>query len=362
MATAAPPDRYLRDYYADDELSGEEMGVGELANESRCTSPTSSVYSYESSIDHERMLHEIHGRSFNNTSDYYMLPADPAEHCRLDLQHEMLKQTMGLFLRLDIAEGILAPRQTGIPAVLDVGFGSGAWTVDTARLFPHAEVVGIDLAPANLTCQPPPNCTFECDDVNLGLGRYHSSFDVINARAIASGIADYPSFLEDSIQTLRPGGMFQSIECDLQLFDEQLFPITAEYEDQSGFCWTQRLCVAAREAMGRRGSGIHAGPHIHRWMKGMDDVWAETEENVVYIPIGPWTNDHTERGRYIAELMCEDFFQFMNSVRPLLLTAGYFEETIDMWTNRIHTELNGLHQRLYIRVSIVLPYGANRVF
>ncbi|KAG9019382.1 hypothetical protein FRB90_003189 [Tulasnella sp. 427] len=294
MAAAASQDWYRRADYAYDELSGEEMGVREFAEGPRCSSLIWSVNSYESSVDHQRMLREIHGRVFNNTSDYYMLPADPAEHCRLDLQHEMLKKRIGLFLQHDTVERILAPRQIEIPAVLDVGSGSGAWTVNTARRFPHTDVVGIDLAPANLTRQPPPNCTFECDDVNLGLDHYHGCFDVINARGIASGIANYPSFLKDSIQILRPGGMFQSIECDLQLFDERFLPITAEDEDEPGFSWTQKMCVASRKAMGRRGPGIHAGPQIHRWMKEMVDVWAETGEKVIYIPVGPWTNDHSE--------------------------------------------------------------------
>lgn len=77
--------------------------------------------------------------------------ADPPEHCRLDLQHEMLKKKMnGLFLRPDAVHRALAPKQTEIPSILDVGAGSGCWALDVGKLFPHADVVGIDLAPANL--------------------------------------------------------------------------------------------------------------------------------------------------------------------------------------------------------------------
>lgn len=70
-ATISSHDRYFRDEHADDELTvtADELGVREFSDGSRCTSPTWSVYSYESSVDHQRMLREIHGRIFNNTSE-----------------------------------------------------------------------------------------------------------------------------------------------------------------------------------------------------------------------------------------------------------------------------------------------------
>ncbi|KAG8893669.1 hypothetical protein FRC01_013442, partial [Tulasnella sp. 417] len=123
-ATISSHDRYYQpDDYAEDDLTSDETVLGvrkTFSDASRCSSPTWSVYSYESSVDHQRMLREIHGRIFNNTSEYYMLPADPPEHCRLDLQHEMLKKKMnGLFLRPDAVHRALAPKQTEIPSILD---------------------------------------------------------------------------------------------------------------------------------------------------------------------------------------------------------------------------------------------------
>ncbi|KAG8953834.1 hypothetical protein FRC04_001464 [Tulasnella sp. 424] len=350
MATTSH-DRYIRDDYADDELTGDEMGVREFSDESRCSSPTWSIYSYESSVDHQRMLREIHGRVFNNTSEFYMLPADAPEHCRLDMQHEMLKKKMnGLWLRPDAVHRALAPKQTEVPSILDVGAGSGCWVLDVAKLFPHADVVGIDLAPANLNSPPPPNCRFECDDVNLGLEQYYGSFDVVNARCVSSGIADYRAFLEDVGQVLRPGGVFQSIECDLQLYDDQFRPITARTEDDPGFSWTQKIALASLCAMEARGPGIRAGPQIPKWLREMEGVWEETGEKVLWIPIGPWGEDSLgERSRYVAELMRQDALRFTSSVRPLLLTAGYFEETLDLWTERVHDELRHLRKRMYIR-------------
>ncbi|KAG8897595.1 hypothetical protein FRB99_008052 [Tulasnella sp. 403] len=119
-------------------------------------SPNSSkaptIRSYSSSIDRDALLHDVHGRTVNRTSNHYMLPADEAEHSRLDIQHEMLRLKMdGLFFRPDVVKQILAPRRNPVPAVLDIGTGSGSWVVDMAKAFPHARVVGLDLVPANLS-------------------------------------------------------------------------------------------------------------------------------------------------------------------------------------------------------------------
>lgn len=59
----------------------------------------------------------------------------------------------GLFFAEDDVRRALAPRADSEPqpAVLDIGSGSGLWMVDMANMFPHAEIAGIDLAPANLS-------------------------------------------------------------------------------------------------------------------------------------------------------------------------------------------------------------------
>lgn len=53
------------------------------------------------------------------------MTADPDEHSRLDLQHEMLKKKMnGVFLRPDAVRRAMAPRQDQTPAAMDIGTGT----------------------------------------------------------------------------------------------------------------------------------------------------------------------------------------------------------------------------------------------
>jgi hypothetical protein len=54
--------------------------------------------------------------------------------------------------------------------------------------FPHAEVLGIDLAPRQLQ-EPPSNCKFVQYDINLGLSQYYGMFDLIHCRFVGQGVS-----------------------------------------------------------------------------------------------------------------------------------------------------------------------------
>jgi hypothetical protein len=54
--------------------------------------------------------------------------------------------------------------------------------------FPHARVVAVDLAPSGID-DPPPNCTFELDDINHGLPHFYGQFDVVHMRSVGSGVS-----------------------------------------------------------------------------------------------------------------------------------------------------------------------------
>jgi len=58
-----------------------------------------------------------------------------------------------------------------------------------ARDFPHATVIGVDLAPCSLYSESAPeNCHFELDNVDLGLSHYFDQFDLVHARGVGLGV------------------------------------------------------------------------------------------------------------------------------------------------------------------------------
>ena len=96
-------------------------------------------------------------------------------------------------------------------SVLDVGCGSGAWTLDFASQFPLANVLGIDLTPPPKPAGTPNNCRFEKADVEQEwlFVKNGEKFDFIYARMLANGMRDWPKFFGRCFHHLQPGGWIE---------------------------------------------------------------------------------------------------------------------------------------------------------
>src|SRR6185437_6755466 len=77
----------------------------------------------------------------------YLLPKDVLEDQRLNYQHSVLYKT--------ISNHYLAPISPTTATILDVGSGTGIWSIDMAALFPQAHILGVDVALTSLPCPPP---------------------------------------------------------------------------------------------------------------------------------------------------------------------------------------------------------------
>src|SRR5690242_12960342 len=62
----------------------------------------------------------------------YVLPKDNGEMSRLDFQHYALRMILGA--------DYLAPVSSSTAHILDVGCGTGRWSLDMATRFPHAHI------------------------------------------------------------------------------------------------------------------------------------------------------------------------------------------------------------------------------
>lgn len=82
------------------------------------------------------------------------------------------------------------------------------------------------------TRTPPSNCRFECDDINLGLGHYANSFNVVHCRLIALGLTNYRAFLGEVAEMLRPGGVYLSMEPTWSLRNENFEVCTSDDENE----------------------------------------------------------------------------------------------------------------------------------
>ncbi|KIJ35761.1 hypothetical protein M422DRAFT_261942 [Sphaerobolus stellatus SS14] len=333
-------------------------------------SPAPSLYSFHSSIDGRTILRDLHGRILNNSndvSDYslidgitrihvstklYMLPADGEEHDRLDLQHGIYTLSLGGLYPAAVREevkALLAPRKLGRPAILDVGTGSGSWAMAMAREFPHAEVVGMDLAPVRLVSSIPSNCRFEIDDANLGFAHYQGSFDVVHARAVGGGIRDFLTLLAELANTVRPGGMLLFADGEMQLYDENMQPLPVAEPGDELFSWTQRVFHATYHAMKSRGSQVDTPSLLPTWLSRIPDLHKIGSQKI-FIPLGPWKKGDP-REEALSEMLRTNGLMHMAGMKPLLLEDGYLADTVDLWISEAQRELAGLTARLYTRWS-----------
>ncbi|KAG8929325.1 hypothetical protein FRC02_005745 [Tulasnella sp. 418] len=147
-----------------------------------------SIYSLSSSVYGQR-LRDYNGRLFNTIHEAYIMPSDEEEHVRHDIQHRCLSYAIGsLYASPERVRAALAPNPNYTPAIIDIGTGAGSWAIEMALEFPHAEVLGIDLAPPITHMPIPDNCRFEVDDCNLPLTHYMNSYNVAHLRSVEFGV------------------------------------------------------------------------------------------------------------------------------------------------------------------------------
>jgi len=151
------------------------------------------------------------GRVYAN--DSYYMPCDQTEYDRLALQHQIY--TYALKGRLTTTNVTGATRR-----ILDLGTGPGHWAVAMARQFPHAEVVGLDMAVWDIeTTEEVMGCArvrWELDDLDvwgvednfddltMRLQRYDPSRDHANREPLESPSKQRTKPSSDSSQPQTP--------------------------------------------------------------------------------------------------------------------------------------------------------------
>lgn len=144
----------------------------------------------------------------------YVLPKDDKEVQRLDFQHYMLRY----LLRGNFATPLKHPT-----TILDVGCGTGRWAAEMATVFPHANVIGIDLVPPPMEkVNPvtgamdirPDNFAFVQSNVLDGLPFADGSFDFTHMRLLVFALPKdrWQDVANELYRVTRPGGWVEWLE------------------------------------------------------------------------------------------------------------------------------------------------------
>ncbi|KAF4543068.1 Sam dependent methyltransferase [Lasiodiplodia theobromae] len=202
----------------------------------------------------------------------YWGPNDDAQNDQLDIGHHML--------RLLIDDKLfLAPIEKP-QKVLDIGCGTGIWSIDFADEFPDCEVIGTDLSPI----QPqfcPPNCHFEIDDCTEPWTFPKNSFDMIHVRCLFGSVGDWPAFYREALDHLRPGGWINQMEMAIQFkADDGTCP-----PDHTMAEWS-KLFIETADKFGKT---MKVADNMKTWITdaGFEDV----NEVRFKLPVGPWSSD-----------------------------------------------------------------------
>ncbi|KAG8827580.1 hypothetical protein FRC17_007792 [Serendipita sp. 399] len=357
--------------------------VWEGHTDTAATTDQNSFYSYNSQ-DATSFVKEIDGRIFNAQSELYMMPSDNGEFQRLDKQHYAFVLALGgLYPCRDVVESILGPSNRGEPrSILDLGSGSGIWAIEMARNYPNAAVVALDLAPSTVDPEAvPPNCRFEIDDINLGLTHYHGQFDVIHARCIGSGLANYGEMMLDVEACLKPGGIAIFIDGDMTMYQEDMVtPIKigqdeGEAPGSPGGSWLARLargnsdpCVSSEFEFTitkeTRYAAILNGSDIDGLEDRIDEgMWdhslidpSSVRVASLFTPVGPWLTSQDpheqQQLQYIGSLLRQDFIVWMrmgSAWHALLRKYGIAQEQLTEWLDRAVSEVEDTHIRMFWR-------------
>lgn len=228
----------------------------------------------------------------------YILPKDLDESNRLNFQHFMLKT----FLKGNYLAPVKRPRD-----ILDVGCGTGRWALDLAAEFPQANVIGVDVAPPDVTegtsGSHADNYTFVQGNVLDRLPFADNSFDFVHQRYLILAIpADrWPHVIAELLRVTRPGGWIELTE-------------TAPPE---GAPATDQLATWGKQLVARRGIDLGMASQVGPLLTAGGA--AAVTARALTIPVG-------KPGGRIGSMMVVDYASALTSVRSPLATLGIASE------------------------------------
>ncbi|OBZ77001.1 hypothetical protein A0H81_03655, partial [Grifola frondosa] len=314
--------------------------------EMHSTSLTPSIYSVTSSLRAAAYRFE-HRRVINNYSEVYYLPADDEEFRRLDQQRMMFMEVIGKYPLPPVATAVADDTQGVLKACADLGCGScscshaGCLSALRCSLQEHASKLQVRMSSSLLSVIQYRGRS-EVDDVNFGIQHYYGDFNVVHARLISSGIRDYKGLVDQIAQTLRSGGIVDLTEFDFRFCDGNKSPILSSTTERQ-ITWIARWMNPVHVAIEQRGGEPDAANHLSRWVSE-NPTYEDMHCCEFWFQACPWKKIRNLSSMYqnrVGHTMREDIPAFMKSGRPLLLSHGIYEHTLDEIEANARRELLG---------------------
>ncbi|KAL1838223.1 hypothetical protein VTJ49DRAFT_2921 [Mycothermus thermophilus] len=268
-------------------------------------------------------------------SQEYGMPMDTAEKEKLSLCHTKY------FALLD-QQRFLAPVGNHPQKILDLGCGTGEWVIDVADMFPTAEVLGVDIAPAQRDWVPP-NCQFELDDIEQPWTRKEDSFDFIFARDLLLSVRDWPRLIDQIYRHLKPGGWveLQCISGPIACDDGSL------PKDSSLNEFSAMLSSSTKQF----GTPIDDPARYADWLR--DRGFQHVSKVVHKIPCNPWPR--SEKHKLVGAFERGNLATGLEGmvIRLFSRTMGWSPEEVNAFLVDVRTDLKNENYHCYWPYTVV---------
>ncbi|KAF5359987.1 hypothetical protein D9758_007582 [Tetrapyrgos nigripes] len=267
----------------------------------------------------------------------YKFPVDLAEMDRLALQHRMWTLAIGGLYPPAITNSVhtaLSPSDGHRPIIMDVGCGSGIWSIEIAKTFPHAEIVGFDLNEQKYPGAPE-NFRFVQGDISLGLPQFAGKVDVIHCRCVAQHVKDPQGLVNTLASCLRPGGVLLLLDGDWTVYDKNKQVVKP-------FVWDTKTDID-EQVKNKGDTSWHAG-----WIAIIGEVtrsktyrpieemvaasgsFKDAQTTTYFLPIS-WPGENIPNGEELGKIVGENQKLVFSGAKPVVLEAGLTREILDVW-------------------------------
>ncbi|WWC91464.1 uncharacterized protein L201_006410 [Kwoniella dendrophila CBS 6074] len=244
-------------------------------------------------------------------SQEYALPADEEESDRLNSQHKAIVMTFNGHIPEPIKTILLEKEK---PRILDVGCGTGNWSVEVADQLPKALVTGVDLVSIHPK-EYPSNVDLKRLDILEDLPEgWEGSFDLIHARYLVFGINNFNTLIPRLQKLLKPNGYLMMLEPEVCFRAEGYDSKTSK---------AVRFAEVISEASDKLGRNPVPGKVVSEYLQSSND-FDQVETVVGEIPLSPWADD--ERLKEIGIAHQPTALNYGSALKRLVMKAGIHSE------------------------------------
>lgn len=232
-----------------------------------------------------------------------------------------------------------APILQNVQSVLDVGCGTGIWSIEFADEHPSARVLGTDLSPIQ-PLSVPPNCEFLIDDFDQDW-IFHQQFDFIHTRALVAAVKDWNQFFDQAYANLKPGGY---IECQEIAFPVGCMDPDVTAENSPLLRWSELFMKSAAKI------GVDATGPRHLAPKLRDAGFTDINSKLHRWPVGRWAKG--DKLKLLGDLAYADLMDWLPSSSLRLFTSvlKWTQDEVEVFLSECRAEVKRKDRHFYADV------------